>query len=135
MLADEPPEPLSDSGNPIPESGSEINEKSVGGLCHTQYWLRRSKGWPPLSEDLSPSKVLSEGLDPASETGGISLEFLLNGGGTNGGGSRRWLAASSDSHSGITRNAGKEGGMLEEGEVSRDRELSSQESESEALVV
>ena len=41
----------------------------------------------------------------------------------------------SDSHNGITLNAGREGGMLDEGDVSRGLELSSQESESDILAV
>ena len=39
----------------------------------------------------------------------------------------------SDSQSGMTLKAGRLGGMEEEGDVSRDRELSNQESESELL--
>lgn len=118
----------------MPESGSDIREKSVGGLCHTQYWLRRNNGWPPpLSEDLSPNRVLSEGLEPASLDGGMSFELRLNGGGTKGGGSSRWLAASSLSHKGITRKAGSDGGILDEGDVSLDLELSSHESESDGF--
>ena len=39
----------------------------------------------------------------------------------------------SDSHKGMTLKAGRLGGMLELGDVSLDRELSSQESESDKL--
>jgi len=49
------------------------------------------------------------------------------------GGSERWVPELSDSQSGITRNAGIDGGILEDGEVSLDLELSIQESESEIL--
>ena len=50
-----------------------------------------------------------------------------------GGGSERCVPELSDSHRGITLKAGRLGGILELGEVSRDRELSIQESESERL--
>ena len=46
-------------------------------------------------------------------------------------GSERWVPELSDSHRGITLNAGRLGGILELGEVSLDRELPSQESESD----
>ena len=122
----------------MPESGSDPSEKSAGGRCHTQYWFRRSRGWAPGG--CLSFKVVSEGLEPASEVARWaawwkSLEFRppKAGGIPTRGGSERWVPELSDSQSGITRNAGREGGMLEEGEVSRDLELSSQESESDIL--
>ena len=65
---------------------------------------------------------------------GKSRELRLKSGGMRGG-SDRCVPELSDSHSGITRKAGRLGGMLELGEVSRDLELSIQESESERLAL
>ena len=48
-------------------------------------------------------------------------------------GSERCVPELSDSQRGITLKAGRLGGILELGEVSLDRELPSQESESERL--
>ena len=47
------------------------------------------------------------------------------------GGSERWVPELSDSHRGMTLKAGRLGGILELGLVSLDRELPSQESESD----
>ena len=124
----------------MPESGSDPSEKSAGGRCHTQYWFLRSRGCPPAPGGCLSFKVVSEGLEPASEVARWawwkSLELRPKAGGIpppTRGGSERCVPELSDSQSGITRNAGREGGMLEEGEVSRDLELSSQESESDIL--
>ena len=60
----DPPDPLSDSGPPNPESGSETRERSAGGLGHTQYWFlfrRGCPGVPGAVKLLSPLHVVGLG--------------------------------------------------------------------------
>jgi len=136
----EQPEPLSDSGQeeeedvrrwrrspgpPNPESGSETRERSgPWGRCHTQYWFFLSWGW--LRSPERGGAVLPSG-GPGCP--GKSLDDLGKGG--RRGGSERWVPEDSDSQSGITRNAGRLGGIDEDGDVSLLRLLSIQESESD----
>jgi len=79
-----------------------------------------------MLQTLSEGKELEQRSDPTFD------DFLRNPPSAVKGGSDMCVPELSDSQSGMTLNAGKPGGMLlEEGDVSLDRELSIQESESD----